>query len=120
MDVDAIAERFSSYDLLEIKKTGANGTSSDELDYSKINKILCQKGRISTISLSDEPDGIEEVDKVRFNAIVGNPPYQEADGGARCKLKAHISVFCGCFKKTISQICFNNYTYEMVCRRKRS
>lgn len=99
LDVDAIAERFSSYDLLEIKKTGANGTSSDELDYSKINKILCQKGRISTISLSDEPDGIEEVDKVRFNAIVGNPPYQEADGGAGVSSRPIYPYFVGASRK---------------------
>lgn len=82
LSVDSIAERFNSYDLLKAKRTNEDGTLSDELDYAKIRKILNRKERMSNISLSDDVDGLEEVDKVRFSAVVGNPPYQEADGGA--------------------------------------
>ena len=82
LSVDSIAERFNSYDLLKVKRTNEDGTPSDELDYAKIRKILNRKERMQNISLSDDVDGLEEVDKVRFNEVVGNPPYQEADGGA--------------------------------------
>ena len=93
LDVDSIAEKFNSYDLLNIRKTNEVGTFSDKLDYEIISKILYQKERMSTISLSDDVDGIEEADRVKFSAIVGNPPYQEADGGAGVSSRAIYPYF---------------------------
>ncbi|MBQ8330246.1 MAG: Eco57I restriction-modification methylase domain-containing protein [Lachnospiraceae bacterium] len=93
LDVGSIAEKFNSYDLLKIRKTNEDGTFSDKLDYEIISDILYQKKRMSTVSLSDDVDGIEEVDRVKFSAIVGNPPYQEADGGAGVSSRAIYPYF---------------------------
>ena len=40
-----------------------------------------------------------EVDKVNFNAVVGNPPYQEADGGASASARPIYPYFVDASKK---------------------
>ncbi|WP_300276423.1 Eco57I restriction-modification methylase domain-containing protein [Peptacetobacter sp.] len=69
LNVDNIASGFNAYDLIEVKDE--NG----EVDSTKINNLLKQYKTFSEITLKDE---IKVGDrKVRFGAIVGNPPYQE-------------------------------------------
>lgn len=69
LNVDNIASGFNAYDLIEVKDE--NG----EVDNTKINNLLKQDKKFSEITLKDE---IKVGDrKVRFGAIVGNPPYQE-------------------------------------------
>lgn len=69
LNVDNIASGFNAYDLIEVKDE--NG----EVDNTKINNLLKQDKTFSEITLKDE---IKVGDrKVRFGAIVGNPPYQE-------------------------------------------
>lgn len=72
LNEDNIATNFVATDLLEIK----NGS---ELDYEKIKKILFQKKKFSEISLTDSTSEGEEM--ISFEAIVGNPPYQEETSG---------------------------------------
>lgn len=68
LNVDNIAKKFNSYDLLEIKN------NKNEIDYEKIKNILLQVKNFSEIDLKDE---IKEGEKqVKFGAVVGNPPYQ--------------------------------------------
>lgn len=81
LDVSSIAENFNSYDLLKMKTIKEDGSEDDTLDYTKICNILLQTKNMSTISLTDIVNAQED-NKMKFSAIVGNPPYQEADGGA--------------------------------------
>ncbi len=56
---------FTSYGLLEYKKKDSNGNKTNELDYEEICKLIKEK-------FSKEGEN-----EVKFEAIVGNPPYQE-------------------------------------------
>ena len=70
LNVDNIAT-FTSFELIAIKE-------NDQVDYDKINNIITQNKKFSEIVLTDEV--LKGDEKVNFDAIVGNPPYQEIVG----------------------------------------
>ena len=69
LNVDNISVDFNAYDFIELKDE--NG----EVDYTRINNLLKQDKTLDKIRLNDEIKVGEK--KVKFGAIVGNPPYQE-------------------------------------------
>ena len=80
LNISSIAKKFNSYDLLKIK-------CGNEIDHDKIKKILNQKKQFNEITLQDVVQiGGDEI-VVKFGAVVGNPPYQEDDGGAQKSAK---------------------------------
>lgn len=71
LNIDNIATNFTSYDLLDIK----NGNN---LDLNKIKKYILQNRKMSEIILEDNLFFEEGAEKMKFDIIVGNPPYHES------------------------------------------
>lgn len=70
MPLENIATEFNSYSLLDIKLENSN-----KIDYDKIVKIITQDKNFKKITIDDNIE--EGGKKVKFDAVVGNPPYQE-------------------------------------------
>ena len=68
LNTQNIAGNFVATDLLDIKV-------GNEIDLDRVNDILTQNKPFEEIGLEDTSNKGEE--KVKFEAIVGNPPYQE-------------------------------------------
>lgn len=95
LNVANIAKEFIATDLLEVK----NG---NDIDYDKIKALLTQSKPFDTIKLTDTlTEG--ENDMIKFEAVVGNPPYQENDGGAQKSARPIYNYFVYMGKKLTSK-----------------
>ena len=79
LNVACLADKFTAYDLLEVKG------EDQKIDYEKIAALLTQAKPFNTVTLHDTV--AEGDEKVKFDVVVGNPPYQISDGGAQASAK---------------------------------
>ena len=97
LNIDCIASKFTSYDLLGIKDEDSQG-----IGCGKISKLLSQDKPFSKIKMTDE--AIEGDKKVKFDVVVGNPPYQKSTSTHSAQSKPIYNNFV-----SISKAMHSNY-----------
>ena len=70
LNIENIAENFTSYDLLKCKKE-----EDQEIDFEKVQNLLTQNKKFNEVKLNENI--LEGGNTVKFGAVLGNPPYQE-------------------------------------------
>ena len=90
LNIACLADKFTAYDLLEVRG------EEQKIDYEKIAALLTQVKPFNAITLHDTV--AEGDEKVKFDVVVGNPPYQVGDGGAQASARPIYNNFVGIAK----------------------
>ena len=91
LDIDNIASNFTTYDLLNVKKNNI-------LDIKEIKNYLLQDKKMSEIILDNNLFYNKGDGNVKFDIIIGNPPYQENTSDSSNQGKPIYNQFVDIFK----------------------
>lgn len=91
LDIDNIASNFTTYDLLNVKKNNI-------LDINEIKNYLLQDKKMSEIILDNNLFYNKGDGNMKFDIIIGNPPYQENTSDSSNQGKPIYNQFVDIFK----------------------